>query len=107
MLSTELEQVLNRFDEYIEKKDFTRVLNECKDLLKKYPKEADLFYYLARAEKVLDNKKLALEHFTKAINLNSKYQKAYNERGLLLCSNGAAREALRDFDIAIELNEKM
>ncbi|MBP8984479.1 MAG: tetratricopeptide repeat protein [Syntrophobacterales bacterium] len=48
----------------------------------------------------------AIEAFTKAIELNPKYAKAYRNRGITYASLGNYRQAIKELDKAIELDPK-
>lgn len=48
----------------------------------------------------------AIEEYTKAIKLNSKFAEAYNQRGIAYYKKGETDKAIKDFSKAIELNPK-
>ena len=88
MDSEKLDKLLNEFNQQIVNKEYKKVVDSCRELLKKNPKEADLYYYMARAEHGLKDIKSAIKDFTSALRYNREYQKAYCNRGLLFIKEG-------------------
>ena len=86
--------------------NYNDALLRCKEAMKKYPNEADLYYWSASIKTNLGDNKSALEDFNKAIKLNPKDGNAYVMRGIVKAELGDNQGAISDFNKAIELNPK-
>ncbi|MEQ8223864.1 MAG: tetratricopeptide repeat protein, partial [Candidatus Eremiobacterota bacterium] len=69
--------------------------------------EKDMDYFINSTEMFYKgNYEGALKSIDKAINLDVKFARAWNLRGLILDSLKRYDEAIRNFDIAIQLDDK-
>lgn len=87
--------------------DDQAVIDLCGKLIKEFPSNASLYYFLGVGHNKKDEFNLALEDLTKSIELNSDSSTANNWRGITYCNLGKREEAIRDFTRAIELQPKL
>jgi multidrug transporter EmrE-like cation transporter len=72
------------------------------DILKKYPHSFVALNSLGAEYMLNKNYDLSLRYLDAAINENTSYYKGYYNRGLLFAQTERMKDAIRDFDIAIE-----
>ena len=75
------------------------------DILKKYPHSFVALNSLGAEYMLTKNYDLSLRYLNAAINENTNYYKGYYNRGLLFAQTERIRDALKDFDKAIDLKQ--
>ena len=77
----------NRIDKYFDLGNYQEIVDECEELLKKYPCHADATWYLARAYFGLNKQPEAIKYFNRLVELKpgwkesaDEYIEAINER---------------------------
>ena len=69
-----------------------------------HPKDVEGNYYLANSLFRSDDKKGAMKHFNKVLELDPRHYKAYKDRGKLKASMKDYRGSIDDFNRSIELS---
>lgn len=85
---------------------YEEALEKCKDAIKKYPKEAELYYWSASIRNNLGDSKAAIKDYTEAIKINPKDGSAYVMRGISKTEMKDFSGAIADYNRAIALNPK-
>lgn len=75
------------------------------DIIKKYPHSFVALNSLGAEHMLNKNYDMSLRYLNAAINENVNYYKGYYNRGLLFAQTERMKDALKDFDKAIELNK--
>jgi lipoprotein NlpI len=83
-----------------------RVISACTVLLHRFPEAVALYYFRAQARAARGDRDGAIEHLGQAITRNPKEPALFNFRGLWRLDTGEHSDAARDFQEAIELEEK-
>lgn len=73
-------------------------------ILKLNPNVARVHNNLAMAYSDLHEDRLAIEHYSKAIELSDVYPQTHHNLGLLYLRNGQQQEAIRQFERALQLD---
>ena len=81
-------------------------LEKCSEALKKYPKEAELYYWIGMVKSKLGDNKSAIKEYDTAISLDPKNSSAYVMRGISKSDLDDYNGAVADFDHAISINAK-
>ena len=81
-------------------------LEKCTNALKKYPKEAELYYWSASIKSHLGDNKSAIKDYTEAIKINPKDSNAFVMRGISKTELNDYEGAIADYNHAIMLNPK-
>lgn len=68
--------------------------------------DAEKFFEQGKKNSTVENAGSAIEYYSKAIKLNPKFAKAYNNRGIAYVWEKKYDLALADFNMAIELDPK-
>ncbi|MCU0543500.1 MAG: tetratricopeptide repeat protein [Oscillatoriaceae cyanobacterium Prado104] len=75
-----------------------------RQLIARYPKQADAFYKLGTLLSARGNMTDAIAQFQQAIKLNPKHAKAHNDLGVAMASQGQLTEAIAEWREAIKIN---
>lgn len=86
--------------------NYNEALEKCNLALKKYPKEAELYYWSGLIKSYLGDKKSALQDYNKLISMRPKDSSAYVMRGICKSDLDDPFGAIEDFNKAIEINPK-
>ena len=73
------------------------------DVIEKYPDVYLIYWMRGNYEKSIGNMQKAYEDYNKTINLNSIYEDAYYNRGVILDQSGDPKSAITDYNQAIKL----
>ncbi len=108
VLATDLEryQAISEIGTLANNKNYIQALDKCIEALKKYPQEAELYYWSAVIKTRTGDIKSAIPDFDKAIELNPENSSVYVMRGVAKSDLGDNKGAIDDFDKAISLNPK-
>lgn len=87
---------------YYKKKDYQMSVQELNILIKKYPNESVLYYYLSLNNFELNDLEQALINIEKAISLDAISAEYYHCFGKILLAKGEFKEAQEKFDISIK-----
>lgn len=83
--------------------DYTLEMKKIESLLQTNDKRPDLYYNRGWLHSYKGNLQMAIEDYSKAIELDKSDGDAYFNRGLILAKMGKYEEALRDFSDVIQL----
>jgi|GEM_PF-1479385 len=89
---------INAAFSYFEKKDYDKARNTLFVALKKYPKDAQLYYYIGQTYEIQDKFPEALENYRATIKLNRNYDAAYYSMGAIFEKYGRGKEALEAYE---------
>ena len=81
-------------------------LEKCSEALKKYPKEAELYYWSGMVKSKLGDNKSAIKEYDTAISLDPKNSSAYVMRGISKSDLDDYNGAIADYNKAISINAK-
>lgn len=108
------DEYYKRGENYLEKRRFGLALNDFDEAVEIEPKKAEFVeargeahWELFRQHNKIDDLSKAAADFSKALNLDPKREKALALRGWCYAAKGEAKSAKKDFDDAIELNDRM
>ncbi|MEG3927337.1 MULTISPECIES: tetratricopeptide repeat protein [unclassified Microcoleus] len=77
-----------------------------RQLIARYPKEADAYYKLATMLSGQGKMSDAIALFQKAIEVNPKHAKAHNDLGVAMASQGQLPEAIVQWRQAVKINDR-
>lgn len=106
--SSDLEkyQIISEIGTLSNSENYLQALDKCNEAIKKYPNEAELYYWSGVIRSKTGDNKAAVEDFNKAIELNPKDSNLYVMRGISKSEMGDKSGAAEDFDYALKLNPK-
>ena len=81
-------------------------IKKLKVMVKKYPKNSTLYYYIGKSYDRLNKTGKAIQYYKKAIKLNPKYLNAYNNLGLAYNKNHNFKKAYNIFLKTVKLDPK-
>lgn len=84
--------------------EYDSALEKCEIAVKKYPKEAELYYWRASIKSNMGNNKAAIRDYTEAIKINPKDGVAYVMRGISKAELKDYEGAVADYNHAIMIN---
>ena len=99
----ENQKKISQSQQYLDKKEISSNINNHNIQNKKYEKW-ELYHNQGYSARKKDNFELAIEYYTKAINLNPNYFKAYFNRGFAYDKISQYDKAIKDYSKAIEIN---
>lgn len=99
-------QIITEIGSLSNSDNYMQALGKCNEALKKYPDEADLYYWRGTTLYSLNRKTEALKDLDKAIGLNPKDTTYFVMRGICRSELMDAEGAIADFNKAIEINPK-
>lgn len=106
--SSDLEkyQIISEIGTLSNNENYLQALEKCKDAMKKFPNEAELYYWSGVIRTKTGDNEAAMGDFNKAIELNPKNSSLYVMRGITKSEMGNKDGAAQDFDYALKLNPK-
>jgi len=84
----------------------SEALKKCTEAIKKYPQEADLYYWSGTIKSDLGNHRAAIKDYDQAIKLNPTDGNVYVMRGISKSEISDYTGAVADFNKAILINPK-
>lgn len=99
-------QVISEIGALANNKNYLQALDKCMEALKKYPDEAELYYWSAVVKTKIGDINSAITDFNKAIELNPDNSSIYVMRGVAKSDLGDNKGAIEDFDTALKINPK-
>lgn len=85
---------------------YETALEKCKTALKKYPQDAELYYWSASIKSEMGDNKAAIKDYSEAIKINPKDGNAFVMRGIIKTELKDFNSAIADFNRAIAINPK-
>lgn len=99
-------QIISEIGTLSNNENYLQALDKCVEAIKKYPDEAELYYWSGVIRTKTGDSKAAMEDFNKAIDLNPNDSNLYVMRGISKSDSGDKEGAASDFDYALKLNPK-
>lgn len=85
---------------------YDEALAKCNEAMKKYPNEAELYYWSGAIKSHQGDSEAAIEDFDEAIKLNPKESSIYVMRGMTKSDIEDDKGALEDYNQALKINSK-
>ena len=99
-------KVISEIGTLTNSKNYDEALEKCNLAMKKYPKEAELYYWSGIIKSYMGDKKSALQDYNKLIAMKPQDSSAYVMRGICKSELNDPFGAIEDFNKALEINPK-
>lgn len=97
-------RVMSEIGTLVNAENYNIALDKCYTALKKYPDEADLYYWIASIKSNMGDEKGAITDYDKAISLNPDDPGIYVMRGISKSNLGDNTGAIEDYNHALKIN---
>lgn len=99
-------QIISEIGTLANSEKYDEALAKCNTALKKYPNEAELYYWSGAIKSHQGESKSAIDDFDTAIRLNPKESSIYVMRGMTKSDIEDDKGALEDYNHALKINPK-
>ena len=100
----EMSRLIKEMSELFEAKDWGSLFARAGAFIKKFPEEAEGYFYRGSAKNKLGRDEEAIKDYDKSIELGPHNANIYYNRGVAKNKLGRHEEAIKDYDKAIELD---